>query len=84
MGNGSGRRTTNDVIKLIGADLSAAEVAVVKALCNGMKPIEIAELRETSINTVRSQLKAIYRKTKTHRQAELLSLVLSGQSENIE
>lgn len=59
-----------------GYDLSPAEIAVLAGLLNGETLTEIAARRETTRNTVRSQLRSIFRKTHTHRQVELISLFL--------
>jgi DNA-binding CsgD family transcriptional regulator len=56
--------------------LTIAEAELVVALCDGNTLEEAALARQTSIHTVRSQLKSIFSKTGTHRQTELLALVL--------
>jgi DNA-binding NarL/FixJ family response regulator len=58
--------------------LTKAEAEVAVALANGMAVKEIATAKGTSPETVRVQLKAIYRKTGTRSQAGLVRLVLSG------
>ena len=57
-------------------DLTPAEVRVATALVAGRKLTDIALAHRTSIETIRSQLKSIYAKTDTHRQAQLLELLL--------
>ncbi len=59
-------------------DLSPAEIAVLAGLLNSETLAEIAIRRETTKNTVRSQLRSIFRKTRTHRQVELISLFFDG------
>ena len=54
--------------------LSPAEHAVTDALVNGAKPNEIAEERGTSFETVRSQIKAVYRKTGATSGSDLIRL----------
>jgi len=54
--------------------LSVAEAAVLTGLLEGLALTEIAVRRRTSVNTIRSQLRSIFRKTATHRQAELVAL----------
>lgn len=49
-----------------GPPLSTAQGAIVRALCAGRTPREIATDRGTSIGTVRNQLKEIYRRTGRH------------------
>ena len=56
--------------------LSRAEGALAVALCRGDTLQEYAELAGLSVATVRTQLKAIFQKTTTSRQAELVSLLL--------
>ncbi len=52
-----------------------AEAAVANELLNGLSPEEIASQRGVSIGTVRTQLKCLLTKTKTHRQGALLRLL---------
>jgi DNA-binding CsgD family transcriptional regulator/PAS domain-containing protein len=56
--------------------LSAAEADVAIGLAAGDAIEEIAESRGVAVSTLRVQLKSIYSKTATSRQAELVSLVL--------
>jgi len=58
--------------------LSAAEAELTRDLIHGYDLRSIAQRRQVSELTVRTQLKSIFRKTETARQAELVSLVLSG------
>jgi DNA-binding CsgD family transcriptional regulator len=55
--------------------LSRSEVRVALELLRGRELREIAQAHGTTLGTVRSQLKSIYAKTETHRQAELVSLL---------
>ena len=57
-------------------ELSPAEVRVAAGLMRGDGLSEIAIDLRLSINTVRSQLKSISAKTRTHRQADLVALLL--------
>jgi DNA-binding CsgD family transcriptional regulator len=57
--------------------LTPAEVQIGNALLAGQSISEIARRREVAIGTVRMQIKSIFRKTKTHRQSELVKLLLS-------
>jgi DNA-binding NarL/FixJ family response regulator len=53
------------------ADLTGAEQEVLRhALC-GMRPLQIAETRRTSVNTVNNQLRSIYKKLDVRSSAEL-------------
>lgn len=56
--------------------LSPAEQRLGVLLVRGLTPEQCAEHVGTSINTVRSQLRALFRKTRTSRQAELVSLLV--------
>jgi len=58
--------------------LTAAEAWVAISVANGLSMEELAEQSGTSINTARSQLRSIFRKTNTSRQAELVKLLLTG------
>jgi DNA-binding CsgD family transcriptional regulator len=55
--------------------LTGAEAAVARLLADGHDLRAIAERRGSSVQTVRSQLKTIFEKTGTHRQAELAILL---------
>jgi DNA-binding CsgD family transcriptional regulator/PAS domain-containing protein len=57
-------------------DLSRAEAEVAAALASGRSLDEIAEDRGVAVSTLRVQLKSIYAKTSTNRQAELVSLIV--------
>jgi DNA-binding CsgD family transcriptional regulator len=54
--------------------LSPAEQRLAELLAQGLAPEGCAERLKVSINTVRSQLRALFRKTDTTRQAELVHL----------
>ncbi len=58
--------------------LTAAEAKVLQSLIQGKRLEDMARDFKVSINTLRTHLKSIFRKTDTKRQSELLSLVLSG------
>ena len=58
--------------------LSPAEAQLAAALASGANVTDYAEVRELSLNTVRTQLNQILAKTGTHRQAELVKLILTG------
>jgi DNA-binding CsgD family transcriptional regulator len=55
--------------------LTLAETRLAMLLAQGEVPMEIARSRRLSRTTVRSQLAAIFAKTQTRRQAELVSLL---------
>ena len=63
---------------LIGSmfELTPAEVRLANALMRGEGMARIAAVHRVSITTVRAQLKAIFAKTNTHRQAELVELLM--------
>lgn len=54
-----------------------AEADVATLLCRGVTPAEIATMRNTSLMTVRQQLKTCMNKALVHTQAELVSKLLS-------
>ena len=58
--------------------LSNMEFAIANQLVHGFSLKEIAGKNGTQENTVRTQVKAIFAKTNTRRQAELISLLLGG------
>jgi DNA-binding CsgD family transcriptional regulator len=58
--------------------LSEAEAALAVAICGGQTLDEASAGRGTSMNTVRSQLKSIFSKTGTNRQADLVSVLLAS------
>ncbi len=55
--------------------LTTKECALVSALLNGQTVDEYCETRHVSVNTVRTHLKSIYRKTNTNRQVDLVRLL---------
>ena len=57
-------------------DLTPAESELVEQLARGHSLEEASRARGVSINTMRSHLKSVFRKTATNRQAELVQLVL--------
>jgi DNA-binding CsgD family transcriptional regulator/PAS domain-containing protein len=58
--------------------LTPAELRVALALAKGRDVKEIAELHGVSLNTVRGQLKSLMGKTDTHRQSELVALLIKA------
>ncbi|WP_081612766.1 helix-turn-helix transcriptional regulator [Methylobacterium sp. 88A] len=57
-------------------NLTLTEAKISLLIIEGKTPNEIASLRNISLWTIRTQLASIYNKTKTRRQAELVSLLL--------
>lgn len=55
--------------------LTPAEARVAQGIACGYSPEQIAERQNTSPGTVREQLKAVFQKTNTHRQSQLVSLL---------
>lgn len=56
--------------------LTPAEAEVVRHLVSGLPASDIALARETSLGTVRSQIKSILEKTEAHSQTELVRTVI--------
>jgi len=67
----------NDELLHANYGLTPAEVEVANGLLTGHSVEAIAALRRVSVGTVRQQLKAIFGKTGTSRQSELVRLLLS-------
>ncbi|GAA2865256.1 DNA-binding CsgD family transcriptional regulator/PAS domain-containing protein [Aminobacter niigataensis] len=65
----------SDVPSLDRYGMTPAELALAKAIAEGISPREYADIRSISINTVRTQLKSIYAKTETSRQSQLAVLI---------
>jgi DNA-binding CsgD family transcriptional regulator len=59
-------------------ELTDAEARFTALLLQGRKLEDIAETLAISIHTARSHLKHVFEKTRTSRQGELISLLLSG------
>ncbi|MEM1064968.1 MAG: alpha/beta fold hydrolase [Pseudomonadota bacterium] len=57
--------------------LTPSEIVVIRGLVEALSIKDIAERRGRSLETVRTQLKAIFQKTETHGQAELIRVCLS-------
>jgi DNA-binding CsgD family transcriptional regulator len=58
--------------------LTKAEAALARGLINGMRLTEIAARRSVSIETVRTQLRALFKKTGVSRQADLMRVLLAA------
>ncbi|WP_432453880.1 MULTISPECIES: alpha/beta fold hydrolase [unclassified Agarivorans] len=61
-----------------GYSLSPKEARIVNYIAQGMSPSDIADKIYVSYNTVRTQLKSVFKKTGVSSQSELASLVLTG------
>jgi len=59
-------------------DLTPTQAKIAAALARGESPDEIADALQTAVSTVRQHVKAILAKTDTHRQSELVRLILSS------
>jgi DNA-binding CsgD family transcriptional regulator/PAS domain-containing protein len=64
--------------------LSAAEANLWACLALGQTLAEIAEHGKVSVNTLRVQLAALFRKVGVHRQADLVRLALEARSATVE
>lgn len=69
------KNTTSDLFRS-SYDLTASEARLALELTNGASLAEYSQQRDISINTARTQLRSIFRKTETSRQAELVSLLM--------
>jgi DNA-binding CsgD family transcriptional regulator len=63
----------NDLVQAFGLTQTEAKLAALMA--EGRSLEDIAGQRQTSLTTVRSQFKAVFAKTGTHRQSELVALL---------
>lgn len=65
------------------AALSRREKEILRHLCTGRRPQDVADLLSISVHTARNHIKAIYQKLDVHSQGELIAKVLrgSGRSE---
>ncbi|UPW17182.1 alpha/beta fold hydrolase [Agarivorans sp. TSD2052] len=61
-----------------GYHLTPKEARIVNYIAQGMSPPDIADKIFVSYNTVRTQLKSVFKKTGVSSQSELASLVLTG------
>jgi len=71
------RNAPADVLQMLYA-LTPAEARLVNGLCEGLTIKEMEQLFDLKASTLRSQLKSVFHKTGTNRQAELVALVMSG------
>jgi DNA-binding CsgD family transcriptional regulator len=62
--------------------LTSAELALALAVARGSTLAGYSHGRGISLHTVRAQLKIVFQKTGTHRQAELVSLILHRQQDS--
>ncbi|WP_404297059.1 response regulator [Halomonas sp.] len=58
--------------------LTPSEARIALALAEGLRSEEIAERMSISTTTVAFHLRNLFQKTNTHRQAELIALILAG------
>ena len=69
--------STADVLRAL-YSLSPAESELVQLLSSGYSLDEAARKRHVTMNTVKTQLKRVFAKTKTSGQADLVQMVLTG------
>lgn len=72
-----------DVERLLGPvcggyGLTATEAQLVKSIVGGATLAEAADMQRIRLDTARSYLKQVFAKTGTHRQADLVRVILSG------
>jgi DNA-binding CsgD family transcriptional regulator len=70
-----GHRPDVERILCSGFGLTQAEARVALAITKGERLDEIARARGVTVATARTQLKSVFSKTRTHRQAELVAFV---------
>ena len=68
---------SSDTLQMLYA-MTPAEARLAKGLCRGLTMNELSERHGATTNTLRSQLKSVFQKTNTTRQAELVRLIMSG------
>ncbi len=73
----AGQASKTEVLEKV-YQLTHAEADLLRLLSSGYPLEEAAAKRATTMNTARAQLKQVFAKTDTRRQAELLRLVLNG------
>ncbi len=56
--------------------LTPAEIQIALGIAEGKTLAAIAKMRGVAVSTVRGQLKSVFVKTGTHRQAELVGLLV--------
>lgn len=72
------------------ARLSPREQQIIELMASGKKPAAVASILDVSVNTVRSQIRSIYKKLAIHNQQELiqkaarLGFLSKGEEENRE
>lgn len=64
-------------------DLTPAEAEIVGMVTQGATLGEVAQKRESSLSTVRTQMKSILNKTETHSQTELVRMAIAFVSINV-
>jgi DNA-binding CsgD family transcriptional regulator len=60
--------------------LTPAEAQIALGIADGETLAAIAEARGVSVSTARTQLKSVFAKTGTHRQAELVALLVGRRN----
>jgi DNA-binding CsgD family transcriptional regulator len=69
-----GRPRTDKILRsAFGLTPTEAKVAI--SIARGRSPATIAVAHRVSVATIRTQLKSVYAKTRTHRQSELAAFV---------
>ena len=58
--------------------MTLAEAALIEALVRGQSLVDFADLRSTTFNTVRTQMKKSAAKVGAERQVDLVRIVLAG------
>jgi DNA-binding CsgD family transcriptional regulator len=70
------RRVPQDTVVRARLQCTLAEAQVAVALTAGQSPKQIADARRVSINTIRTQIRALFASTDTKRISELVALVV--------
>jgi DNA-binding CsgD family transcriptional regulator len=75
----SAKVADQDILRML-FRLTASEATLARLLAEGATLNEAASVLEVSAETVRKRIKAVFDKTGTHRQAELVALIINSSA----